>query len=278
MTAYDPDAETPAQTRAWPRTRNRTWTRTQTWARSWTRNWTKTCAAALFAGLTGLAAAPPASAADAVEPELVIVRAPIVVGEGEVFDGGGRTYSWDPEDPTNACSQREGQDEVFVLKRGATLRNLRIAYSPDGVKVEGDDVLVENVVWEKVCEDALVIGRRSAKRRWRPHNVIVRDSVFIGGEDKQIQINGGENLYFYRNRHEGGGAGVRVKDGVYGVYVWSTEFQGTKDAIRYDEDVHIGSGPIALTGRPGDFFDENTPSQRIYMTTPPALPFEADAR
>ncbi|KAL2844049.1 pectate lyase-domain-containing protein [Aspergillus pseudodeflectus] len=112
----------------------------------------------------------------------VTFDAPHEIGAGEVYDGGLQTFGRGVE-----CSgQSEGgeDDAVFVLQEGATLRNAIIG--PD--QIEGVYCLgactIENVWWEKVCEDALSLKEGSG-----PYNVIGGGAQ--GAEDKVIQHNSG---------------------------------------------------------------------------------------
>ncbi|KAJ3543399.1 hypothetical protein NM208_g3597 [Fusarium decemcellulare] len=82
---------------------------------------------------------------------------PIEVPAGEVFDGQGARY----DRGSGACKEQEegGQsDTVFILREGATLRNVIIG--PDqaeGVYCLGGGCTIENVWFEDVCEDAISI-------------------------------------------------------------------------------------------------------------------------
>lgn len=209
--------------------------------------------------------------------DVVIVRAPIEVRD-EVFDGGGKIYSWDPDDPNNECSQREGMDSLFKLYEGATLRNVVVRYSPNGLEVLGDRVLVENVTWEEVCEDALALGYVGAKIRVR--DVIVRDCVFKGGSDKQIQVNNADGVYLYRNRHERGGAGMKISPGGQNVHLWRTQFEGMKHGVRFETDFHLGDGSLAPGGTARVMYYEykDKPARKQPFRKEPTLPFNPDAR
>lgn len=82
---------------------------------------------------------------------------PIEVAEGEVFDGEGALY----DRGEGACNEQEegGQaDTVFVLRAGATLRNVIIGKNQaEGVYCLGGGCTIENVWFEDVCEDAISI-------------------------------------------------------------------------------------------------------------------------
>ncbi|KAF9895090.1 hypothetical protein FE257_004719 [Aspergillus nanangensis] len=109
---------------------------------------------------------------------------PYEVAEGETFDGGMKTYGRGVE----CTGQDEGgeSDTVFIVREGATLKNAIIGTDQiEGVYCLGS-CTIENVWWEKVCEDAL-----SLKEGDGTYNIIGGGAQ--GAEDKIIQHNtGGE--------------------------------------------------------------------------------------
>jgi pectate lyase len=73
------------------------------------------------------------------------------------FDGGGKSYG------TSCDGQSESQQPVFLLKDGATLKNVVITKNAaDGVHCEGN-CTISNVVWQDVCEDAATMSGGSGK-------------------------------------------------------------------------------------------------------------------
>ncbi|KFA68434.1 hypothetical protein S40285_08189 [Stachybotrys chlorohalonatus IBT 40285] len=117
--------------------------------------------------------------------ETISNAAPIEVASGEVFDGQGVRY--DRSSYTCAGQNEGGEDDtVFILRQGATLRNVVIgANQGEGVYCLGGGCTIENVWFEEVCEDAISIKEDAA-------GVVTR---IIGGgafsaSDKIIQHNG----------------------------------------------------------------------------------------
>eukprot|EP00121_Abeoforma_whisleri_P014835 Awhi_evm1s13680 len=105
----------------------------------------------------------------------------IVVERNQVFDGKGQTYRGKGLGNGN---QDEDQKPLFFLKEGATLKNLIItAPAADGVHIEGKNILVENVIWEDVGEDAL-----SSKSN-KDVSVTIRNCEAYKAEDKVFQFN-----------------------------------------------------------------------------------------
>jgi pectate lyase len=104
---------------------------------------------------------------------------PYEIAAGETYDGELQTFGRGVE----CTGQDEGgeSDTVFILQEGATLRNAIIG--PD--QIEGVYCLgactIENVWWEKVCEDALSLKEGSG-----PYNIIGGGAQ--GAEDKVIQV------------------------------------------------------------------------------------------
>ncbi|KAJ3033933.1 hypothetical protein HDV00_005646 [Rhizophlyctis rosea] len=104
----------------------------------------------------------------------------ITVKAGQTYDGGMKRF----DRGSGACSSGEGgqKDAVFVLEKGATLKNAIIGKNQkEGVHCL-DGCTIDNVWWEDVCEDALtVLGSGGAK---------VTNSGAKNGDDKIIQHNG----------------------------------------------------------------------------------------
>jgi hypothetical protein len=105
------------------------------------------------------------------------VSSTIIVNSGQVFDGGCRTYT-----PTwGDCGQAEGQDPVFRVNGGGTLRNVIVGQRGDGIHIYGSST-VQNINWPNVCEDALTI--KASSPSVSISNVSARDA-----EDKIFQAN-----------------------------------------------------------------------------------------
>lgn len=113
----------------------------------------------------------------------VVVHATIRVTSG-TFDGGCRRFTAGPE--LGDGSQDEGQDPVFRVENGATLRNVVIgANGADGVHVYNGGTL-DNIHWMDVGEDAMTIKTSGT--------VIVRNIEGFDADDKFFQINAASTL------------------------------------------------------------------------------------
>lgn len=106
------------------------------------------------------------------------------------FDGGMKTY--DGAGLSGNCGQNEDMEPMFILKNGARLRNVIIKEAPDGIHIEGDNVIVENVFWPNVCEDAITIKSGS-------DGVLIKNCAAKDATDKIIQVNRGKNIEFFGN-------------------------------------------------------------------------------
>jgi hypothetical protein len=106
----------------------------------------------------------------------------IVVGEGETYDGNCQVFN-----PTfGDGSQDEGQDPVFRVNDGGTLRNVIIGNNgADGIHTYGD-VTIENITWQNVGEDALTIKDSGT--------VYVNNIEGYEADDKFFQINAASTL------------------------------------------------------------------------------------
>lgn len=104
---------------------------------------------------------------------------PYEIAAGETYDGELQTFGRGVE----CTGQEEGgeSDTVFIVQEGGTLRNAIIGSDQiEGVYCLGA-CTIENVWWEKVCEDALSLKEGSG-----PYNVIGGGAQ--GAEDKVIQV------------------------------------------------------------------------------------------
>jgi pectate lyase C len=111
------------------------------------------------------------------------VRETIRVTSG-TFDGGCRRFTAGPE--LGDGSQDEGQDPVFRVENGATLRNVVIGTNgADGIHVYNGGT-IDNVLWMDVGEDALTIKSSGT--------VNVRNITGSNSDDKFFQINAASTL------------------------------------------------------------------------------------
>lgn len=118
------------------------------------------------------------------EGDVIAVNEPIVV-DGGVFDGKGATYT--ASSKLGDGGQSETQSPVFILKNGATLRNVDLGENgADGIHVYGGATL-ENVNWQNVGEDALTV--KSAG------DVSIIGGSAKGATDKIFQINADTTFY-----------------------------------------------------------------------------------
>lgn len=122
--------------------------------------------------------------------EVVPLSQTLVVRRGEVFDGCGLRHI---SNGLGDGGQAEGQSPLFRVEAGGTLRNVTLgAPAADGVHVypEGDgegSVLLENIVWEDIGEDAMTIRGEGTVR--------LRRGSARDGSDKVFQINAASTFY-----------------------------------------------------------------------------------
>jgi pectate lyase C len=106
------------------------------------------------------------------------ITSTIVVAAGETYDGQGVTIV---ASGMGDGSQAEDQKPIFKLMKGASLKNVTIAYPGcDGVHCYGDNT-VTNVVWSDVGEDALTVKGEGY--------VTVSGGSAANAADKVFQIN-----------------------------------------------------------------------------------------
>jgi pectate lyase len=123
---------------------------------------------------------------------------------GRTVSFGGDALKWKGE---GDCSQNEHMEPIISVQGdGVTVRNAFIVEAPDGIHVSGKNVVIENVVFPKVCEDAITANGAD--------NLIIRNCAFRGARDKVIQLNGGRNILIENCYFEDCAKPVRVKPGV----------------------------------------------------------------
>ncbi|UVO06507.1 pectate lyase [Pectobacterium polonicum] len=165
----------------------------------------------------GSAASPTASTAGAgsvsfptASGDATVVNDTIKVGPGEVFDGGGKTFTAGSK--LGDGGQAEGQKPLFELAQGATLKNVVFGdNAADGVHVRGD-AKIDNVHWTNVGEDALTVKSNSGK----PANVEITNSSAQGASDKIFQLNADANLTIDNFKAKDFGTFVRTNGGQQG--------------------------------------------------------------
>ncbi|WP_248465660.1 pectate lyase [Pectobacterium versatile] len=165
----------------------------------------------------GSAASPTTSTAGAgpvafpkASGDATVVNDTIKVGPGEVFDGGGKTFTAGSK--LGDGGQAEGQKPVFELAPGATLKNVVFGdNAADGVHVRGD-AKIDNVHWTNVGEDALTVKSNTGK----PANVEITNSSAQGASDKIFQLNADANLTIDNFKAKDFGTFVRTNGGQQG--------------------------------------------------------------
>lgn len=129
-----------------------------------------------------------------------LVEHTIVVGAGEVFDGGCLIYRANPNTLGDG-SQSESQSPVFRLNAGAQLKNVVLGTSAaDGVHVYGDARL-ENVHWLDIGEDALTVKQAG--------RVEIECGSAYKGDDKVFQVNAPAEIYISHFTASGAGKFMR---------------------------------------------------------------------
>jgi len=123
---------------------------------------------------------------------------------GRTVSFGGDGLKWSGE---GDCSQNEHMEPIISVQGdGVTVRNAIVVKSPDGIHVSGRNVVIENVIFPKVCEDAITANGVD--------NLVIRNCAFRGARDKAIQLNAGTNILIENCTFENCSKPVRVKPGV----------------------------------------------------------------
>lgn len=113
-----------------------------------------------------------------------VVNETIVIEDGSTFDGQCQTYT--AGSGLGDGSQDEGQDPVFRVENGSTLRNVVIGNNgADGIHLYNDATL-DNIYFQDVGEDAVSIKSEG--------NFIVSNIEGYDADDKFFQVNAESSL------------------------------------------------------------------------------------
>lgn len=124
---------------------------------------------------------------------------------GATYDYGGATLVWTGR---GDCSQRENMPPMFAITApGVTLKNAIIVGAPDGIHIYSKGVVLENLTFPDVCEDAVTFKRGASK-------ATIRDCRFAKAKDKVIQASHGRGHKIYRCHFENCARAFRSKAGV----------------------------------------------------------------
>jgi hypothetical protein len=124
--------------------------------------------------------------------------------DGRTVSFGGDALKWKGE---GDCSQNEHMEPIISVQgNNVIVRNAFIVEAPDGIHVSGKNVVIENMIFPKVCEDAITANGAD--------NLVIRNCAFRGARDKVIQLNGGKNILIEDCYFENCAKPVRVKPGV----------------------------------------------------------------
>lgn len=159
-----------------------------------------------------------------ISPNPTTVNSTIVVGQGQVYDGKGRTFIAGPA--LGDGSQDENQKPVFRLEDGATLKNVVLG-SPaaDGIHTYGN-VNLSNIVWTDIGEDALTIKA--------PGTVTLNGGAAYNGSDKVFQINAASTFNLYNFVASNAGKLIRQNGGTtfkVNVFIDSCDISNMDEAI-----------------------------------------------
>lgn len=144
--------------------------------------------------------------------DTVTVNETIKVGPGQVFDGGGKTYTAGSN--LGNGDQSENQKPLFELAEGATLKNVNLGENEaDGIHVRAANekaVTIQNLHAANVGEDLITVkGEGGAKVT----NLNILDSSAKGANDKVVQLNANTHLNMDGFKADDFGTLVRTNGG-----------------------------------------------------------------
>ncbi|KAH9814502.1 pectate lyase-domain-containing protein [Melampsora americana] len=114
--------------------------------------------------------------------KVITVDTPVEVAAGKTFDCKLAKYQR-ADKSCNLDRERGGDQAVFVLQEGATLKNCILGYSQESVYCRGT-CQVENCHWLQICDEAIAFYMPSGQ-------ATVTGCSFSNAGNKALQFNGG---------------------------------------------------------------------------------------
>jgi hypothetical protein len=177
-----------------------------------------------------------------------------VSGDRAVYNFENRRLIWKGE---GECNQQEGQPPMFEVLDHVTIRNAYIYDAPDGWHIKGDNVILQNCHWMRICEDALSVSKADTR------GLLIERCSFFEAEDKAIQLNTGSDLeirdcVFWQTstaiKLDRGPTGVRIHSNLFldsdvAIHLSGEETRASSIRNNTFEDVgvflKIGNGAVA---------------------------------
>jgi len=149
----------------------------------------------------------------------------IVVRSGQTYDGACKIFRADPDDLGDG-SQEEGQQPLFRVENGGTLKNVVIGASgADGIHVDGT-VTLENVHWLDIGEDALTVEGSGT--------VTLNCGSAANSADKVFQVNAASTFRISNFTAKNAGKFVRQNGGSTfktDVFIDHSDISAMKEAV-----------------------------------------------
>jgi hypothetical protein len=164
------------------------------------------------------------------KPSCVVqVKNTITVSSNKVFDGKGCLYAWRGAGYPGKCQASaelsEKEPPMFILKPGATLRNLHIECALDGIHTSSNNK-IQNVVNRDVEEDAITIGT----------NILIENSEFWFCQDKCLQMNRADGVIIRNNKFFHANSPMKANTGK-NVQVYDNYFYNVNKAVRAEQSI-----------------------------------------
>lgn len=143
------------------------------------------------------------------------------------FDGDGCIYFWTGKGKDTCHGDEEASESeprMFELEPGATLKNVVIDCSPDGIEMN-ENTVIDNVFIRDCGEDCVTTKGK---------NNIIKNSKFYRCDDKCIQLNGPATVKLINNEFHYGKiplSGSASKGGARPIEVRNNRFENCKTVV-----------------------------------------------
>jgi len=157
----------------------------------------------------------------------VNVKKPILISK--VFNGRGDLFVWEGKEN---CQSPKKAPPLFILKKGATLKNLFIKNAPGGIEFAGSKATVENVVFLNSCQAAIRV-------KGKKQHIAIKKSKFYACQKEGILLQKNSSspreVEITENEFYGCSEGIKIEEHSHSVRVLKNHFYKNGTALSVSE-------------------------------------------